>query len=644
MNDKNRFPYDSYGLANKQRLTEKFTAQVSGVSSPRYANHIPVTSISSTEHFTNNLKPQRYNQSRNQSRNQSSANIEYFTTRNDYTHRIVEHYDDESNKEGGDTQDVNKTNNTFITVEHPNIKNINKTPSMTNNILYQTMWSNLAGEFDKEDLSNIKILKKNTPQNAFNCSGDIRIRANVPDSKNVKPNYMEAFLSADIPKNNTFYKFKSLIQSADFMADLSESIAGEKQAVTMPKSRDIVYTEVPRDKSLRQLLNESIANGRPWHTWYLMYGRNYNSQNEVKNTLTFMINKVNELIHHIIDNDITKPNDEVRRLVKAIFAKDNGQVYSYARNTFLLPAILNALAVRNNNDQHCMNGVGWIKAGSQLLPGLDDGSTDTSGVLMRNLKGQKMNAMQSAPFIIQTNLPTTVGVSQYNTVEGFSFLDMLKATRAKTKEKPGEGFSFLDMLKATRAKTKEKPGEQGEYVEKRHTVAEASDKYKQLITVAPYNYPLTYLNVNNPGDKIMHDVKITEEDIKDYQFPESIQVGCFQKYKLDDGTEHNGFLAEGGVIDPYAYIPVDESMEIATVEYETTPITDNSIERGARALTFAEFEETDEESQKPTCLKVADGPPGNGKEVKFDISGDYTSARAVYDKGGSTISGKIDKK
>ncbi len=614
MSNKNRCAYDSYGLANKQRLTEKFTAQVSGASSPEYANHIPVTSVSNTEHFTNNLKPQRHNQSRNQSREQSSANIEYFTTHNDYTHRLVEHYDDD------------KTNNAFITVEHPNIKNINKDPSTTNNVLYQTMWSNLAGEFTKEELSNIKIRKEDTPQGVFNCSGDIRIRANVPDSKYVKPNYMEAFLSATIPKENTFYKFKSLIQSADFMTDLSESIGGDNQTVTMPTSKDIVYTEVPRTKSLRQLLNESLETGKgkekgkPWHTWYLMYGRNYNSQNEVKNTLTFMINKVNELIHYIIDNDITKPNDEVRRLVKAIFANGSGQVYSYARNTLLLPAILNALAVRNNNDQHCMNGVGWIKAGSQLLPGHDDGTTDIDGLTMRNMKGDKMYATQPAPFIIQTNLPTTKDTSQYGTVEGFSLLDVLAKIRTNAKENSGE---------------------QGEYVEKSHTVTESSNKYKQLITVAPYNYPLTLKNIINANDNVMHDVRITEEDIKDYQFPESIQVGCFQKYTLDDGTKHEGILAEGSVTDPYAYVPVDDSMVIATVEYETAKITDDNLERGARALTFSEYEVTDEQSQKPTCLKVDDGPPGKGQQFEYGRHGDDTSAKAIYNKGGSTISGNI---
>ena len=614
MSDKNRFPYDSYGLSNRQRLTERFTSYVNGASSPQYANHVHVDNFSSTEHFTNNVRPQRSKASRNQ----SSANIEYFSNRNDYTHRLIEHYDEGDAEESASNanestttdQQQSASNSTTITVEHPNIKNIDMTPSTSNNILYQTMWSNLAGEFVKEELSNIKIKKLNTVQNEFNCSGNIRIRANVPDSKEIKPNYMEAFLSAVIPEDNVFYKFKSLIQSEEFMTDLTEKIDGKEQAVKMPESKNIVYTEVPRNKSLRQLLNESLEGDtpKPWHTWYLMYGRNYDSQNKVKNTLTFMINKINELIHYIIDNDITVPNNDVRDRVKAIFAKGDGQVYSYARNTLLLPAILNALAVRNKNDKHCMNGIGWIKAGSQLLPGVGS-STETGGVRMRNVKGTTMTAMQAAPFIIQTNLPMTVEVMEYNTLEGFEAHD--------------------------------------EYVERRHTVAEAPDKYKQLITVAPYNYPLTYQNIMNANDSVIHDIPITDEDIKGYQFPESIKVGCFQKYKLEDGTERKGFLADGGVTDPYAYLPVDRNMVIATVEYDIAEIKEgdtNAIERGARALTFNEYQlstDNNDISQKPTCIRVADGPPGKGKEVAFDISGDYASVKAVYDKGGFTESGRL---
>lgn len=212
---------------------------------------------------------------------------------------------------------------------------------------------------------SITIQQKANIASSYNIGGNIKITAKLPISDvNDCPNYCQELLKDKQRFNNILDKFFEFLHSDDFITNV-DNVSFNQSNI----NANSLITNIPNNISIKDHLAMSVKNKQSFHMWNLNYNRNLDT-NLINTIASHFVTRFNKLVHYIITNNIDKPNDTVKQLVKDIFMNNKGTIYSYSHFTLILPALVNYLCTKGVNtvDEHALRYVGYVENDVKLLP------------------------------------------------------------------------------------------------------------------------------------------------------------------------------------------------------------------------------------------------------------------------------------
>ena len=216
--------------------------------------------------------------------------------------------------------------------------------TLTDTFKYTPTSQRTFAEILQESLSSTSRDKINIVNSAVNCSmnlnakntalkhnvgGNINLTFNIPVTAGQLPNYVEMILSkSDQLANYTILKtLMSLFTSTDMIAYYHYN-----QKATTTNSCPAWN------------MSSKLSSPRSMYGWNV--NRNYDAAS-AKAALNYHAEKINELIHYIIANNVAQANPEVRSYWYKLFGSSrdaDAKVYNHAINTLLLPSLVNYFA------------------------------------------------------------------------------------------------------------------------------------------------------------------------------------------------------------------------------------------------------------------------------------------------------------
>ena len=257
-----------------------------------------------------------------------------------------------------DVEDINveDANTDDIDVDDIDVDDIDVN-SNSNNIFYSIL-NHIFNDPDRNARSiNNKIISltlgnnKLNP-NLYNCSGNLSIHCTVPGSESNYPNYTNIILNSTtvVDQNTSLMSIlTSFITNPDF---ITTYFYDEKLMAT--------HNGVP-------LIDISKHLNTPNMLWNWNSGRKYTLET-VKSIANYYMLKLNELIDHIISNDLRIVDNDFNDKLLSLFANTDGVIYSHSNSTLVLPSLVNWLASKNGGKYHALNMCGYIKKGSKIFP------------------------------------------------------------------------------------------------------------------------------------------------------------------------------------------------------------------------------------------------------------------------------------
>ena len=317
--------------------------------------------------------------------------------------------DTNDNKQSTDATDSIDANN--APKQHPTETTEPDNPNITSTsskiTLSNTFYNKLLDDLLVKDVkfnqnfNNILINKASNTSSTFNCSGNIRIQASLPKSSTEAPNYMNDLLKTDLPQDNILSLFKTLFNNPNFICpsyDISKIPSN-----TTSSTKNITYSQNPK-LNLSNELDSSIKNNQQWHTWNLNYNRNY-TPDSIKQTVAVIVRNMNKLIDYVITNDISKPDDTFRQLLKNVFCNSSGTMYSYSHNTLLLPTMIDMINLSKGFTKYSTSNIGYIGKGTKILNNTDP-KTDYENMQKWNLKNATVGPKTIFQYIIKSDVDT----------------------------------------------------------------------------------------------------------------------------------------------------------------------------------------------------------------------------------------------
>lgn len=242
-----------------------------------------------------------------------------------------------------------------------------------------TLYENLQSKLDADNRANFTINyddvylscgNNKELNNSYNTAGNIDIYCKLPfDSSVIKPNYIQYLL-------NTSYNDKLLsilftwLKSNDILTDF---VSSTNTSGVNPESN--VITSI-------NMKNELSGSNYLLKNWNI--GRIGWSAENVKKMRNYFAIKFNELIDHIITNDVVVADNAFKSKWQALFSNSNGVLLSYANGTLMAPSLVNWFANERKINQDALMVCGYVPKGVEFFPFGND--NDLNAFKNKNLR------------------------------------------------------------------------------------------------------------------------------------------------------------------------------------------------------------------------------------------------------------------
>lgn len=272
------------------------------------------------------------------------------------------------------------------------------TSSTTTNVtsangFYKILFDAISNRTAIADTPYTSLTTQSNTASKYNCSGNLKITATIPQSESQTVNYAKCLLGTSETSIGDWISYiTSLISSEEFIVtppiDNLSATAGytnSKNGVTFAGNPIV---------DLKAILDDAIANDQ-WRAWNLNYGRSYTSST-VQTVVAHILNSLNAIIEYVLTNDITTPDDTFKDLVTNMFMDSASKVYQFGHNTLLLPAIVNYVAAKaGQTTTHASRYTGYIQKDSGIFVQVSTTFEDETKWLLSN---QSIAPAVTAPY------------------------------------------------------------------------------------------------------------------------------------------------------------------------------------------------------------------------------------------------------